>query len=99
MDTLSNVLESVRFESARFVRAEFSAPWSLRSRRDGGAAGRPRHGAEHAVCFYYLTEGACKVRLQDGADVLELVAGDLVLLPRDDDHVIASHLHVAPLDA
>ena len=98
MDTLSNVLESVRFEGARFLHAEFSAPWSLRSSHGRAAMRETLQGAEHVVCFHFVAEGRCKVKLQDSADVHEVNTGDLLLFSRDDSHVIGSHLHVAPLD-
>ena len=42
------------------------------------------------VYFHYLTEGACKVRLADASAVLEVTAGDLVLFPQDDRHLMRS---------
>jgi AraC-like DNA-binding protein len=99
MDTLSRLLESVRFEGARFFHAELSAPWSLRSARGRAGLREPLRDAEQIVCFLYVVEGNCKVKLQDSSEELEVVAGDLALFPRDDDHVLGSHLHVAALDA
>ena len=99
MDALSDVLKAVHFEGALYVNAEFTAPWCMRGRY-GRASFRQRlAGAEHVVYFHLLTEGACKVRLADGGDVLEVAAGDLVLFPQDDRHLMGSDLHVAPLEA
>ena len=56
-------------------------------------------GAEHVVFFHFLTEGRCKVRLADSTDVLDVEAGDVVLFPRDDRHLMGSDLHLAPHDA
>jgi AraC-like DNA-binding protein len=99
MDILSRLLESVRFEGARFFHAELSAPWSLRSGHGWSGLREPLHGAERIVCLLYVAEGACTVRLADGSERHEVASGDLVLFPRDDDHALGSHLHVAALDA
>ncbi|HEY6512982.1 MAG TPA: AraC family transcriptional regulator [Burkholderiaceae bacterium] len=99
MDALSDVLKSVRFDGALYVNAEFTAPWSMRGRYGLASVRQRLAGAEHVVYFHLITEGACKVKLADGDEVLDLAVGDLVLFPRDDRHLLGSDLHVAPLDA
>jgi len=99
MDPLSDVLKSIRFEGALYLNAEFTAPWCLRG-KFGKASVRQRLPAvEHVVGFHFLTEGACKVKLVDAPGVLEVAAGDLVLFPQDDRHLMGSDLHVAPLES
>jgi AraC-like DNA-binding protein len=90
MDALSNVLQSVRFDSAHFLSAEFSAPWQLHGDQDDAGSRPSRPGAERVVRLHFIVEGRCKVRLEDGDDVVEANAGDLVLLPHDDRHRIGS---------
>jgi len=51
------------------------------------------------VFFHFLTEGRCKVRLADGEQVLDVSAGDLILFPQDDRHLMGSDLNFAPLEA
>jgi AraC-like DNA-binding protein len=99
MDALSDVLKSVRFEGALYVNAEFTAPWSMRGRYGMASVRQRLAGAEHVVYFHLITEGSCKVKLADSDEVLDLTAGDLILFPQDDRHLMGSHLHVAPLDA
>ncbi len=98
MDVLSGVLKSVRLEGAVYLNAEFTAPWCIRARYGVDRARARLPGAEHLVYFHFLTEGRCKVRLVDGAEVLDLGTGDLVLFPQDDQHLIGSDLHLAPVD-
>jgi AraC-like DNA-binding protein len=98
MDTLSAVLKSVRLEGAVYLNAEFTAPWCMAG-RCGLASVRERlAGAEHVVFFHFLTEGRCKVKLADGGEALDVTAGDLVLFPQDDRHLMGSDLHLAPLE-
>ena len=97
MDPLSEILKSVRLEGAVFLNAEFSAPWCVRGEA-GMAVYRHRiQPYEHMVFFHYLTEGHCKVRLNDAGRVLDVGAGDIVVFPQDDRHLMGSDLQLAPL--
>jgi AraC family transcriptional regulator, alkane utilization regulator len=99
MDALSDVLKSVRLEGAVYINAEFTAPWCVHS-KFGLASVRARlAGAEHVLFFHFLTEGSCKVRLADSAEALEVAAGDLVLFPKEEKHLMGSDLHLAPVEA
>jgi AraC-like DNA-binding protein len=99
MDALSGVLKSVRLEGAFYLNAEFTAPWCMRGRFGLSSVRERLSGAEHLVLFHFVTEGRCKVQLVEGGEVLDLSAGDVVLFPQDDRHLMGSDLHVAPLDA
>jgi AraC-like DNA-binding protein len=99
MDTLSGILKSVRLEGALYLNAEFTAPWCLRGKFGMSSIRQRLAGAEHVVGFHFLTEGGCKVKLVEGVEVLEVAAGDLVLFPQDDRHLMGSHLHHAPLES
>ncbi len=102
MDALSSVLKSVRLEGAVFLNAEFTAPWCIRGRFGLTRARQRLPGADHVVFFHFLVEGNCKVRLVDDlgvvANVLDVSAGDVILLPQDDRYLMGSDLHVAPMD-
>jgi AraC-like DNA-binding protein len=98
MDALSDVLKSVRLEGAVYLNAEFTAPWCVRG-ECGLASVRERLAhAEHVAFFHFLIEGSCKVRLADGTEVLDAVAGDLVLFPQEGRHLMGSDLHLAPME-
>jgi AraC-like DNA-binding protein len=99
MDPLSGILKSVRLEGALYLNAEFTAPWCLRGKFGMSSIRQRLAGAEHVVGFHFLTEGGCKVKLVEGVEVLEVAAGDLVLFPQDDRHLMGSHLHHAPLES
>ena len=99
MDTLSGVLKSIRFEGAVFLDAEFTAPWCMRGRYGMTSVKQQLAGAEHVVLFHFLTQGACRVRLAEGGEVIDVRAGDLILFAQDDRHLMGSDLHMAPLEA
>jgi AraC-like DNA-binding protein len=98
MDALSNVLRSVQLEGAVYVNAEFTAPWCV-SAKFGLATIRARlAGADKVVFFHYLTEGRCKVKLDDSPETLEARAGDLVLFLQGGSHLLGSDLRLEPVE-
>jgi len=98
MDVLSGVLKSVRLEGAVYLDAEFTAPWCVRGRYGLARARARLPRAEHLIYFHFITEGRCNVRLVGEGEALEVGAGDLVLFPRDDRHLLGSDLQLAPVD-
>ena len=98
MDALSDVLKSVRLEGAVYLNAEFTAPWCIRG-ECSVASVRERLAGSHVVFFHFLTEGRCKVRLADGGEALDVAAGDVILIPQDDRHLLGSDLHLVPMGA
>ncbi|MGZ5650016.1 MAG: AraC family transcriptional regulator [Usitatibacter sp.] len=98
MDALSDVLKSVRLEGAVYLNAEFSAPWCVRGECSVPSVRERLAGAGHVVFFHFLTEGGCKVRLADGGEAVDAAAGDLILIPRDDKHLLGSDLHLVPAE-
>jgi AraC-like DNA-binding protein len=100
MDALSDALRVLRMSGAVFLHAEFTAPWCVVSHGGRPPTAAPATpDAPNTVFFHILTEGRCKARLQAGGETVELAAGDLIMLPRDDSHLLGSDLRVAPSDA
>jgi len=98
MDALSDVLKSVRLEGAVYINAEFTAPRCIRGELGLASVRERLAGAEHVAFFHFLTEGACKVRLAEGGEVLEAVAGDLILFPREGKHLMGTDLQLEPME-
>jgi AraC-like DNA-binding protein len=98
MDALSEVLKSVRLEGAAYLNAELTAPWCTRGRYGVENVRDRLAGADHVVYFHFIVAGSCRVRLAEGGEPLEVIAGDLVLFPRDDFHLMGSDLQLAPVE-
>ena len=98
MDALSDVLKSLRLEGAVYINAEFTAPWCVQAKFGLASVLARLSAAEHVVFFHFLTEGGCKVRLADGTEALDVAAGDLVLFPKENQHLIGSDLQLAPVE-
>ena len=92
MDPLSDVLSAIRLDGAIYVDAEFTAPWCVATQCGLPAAALKLPDSDHVVFFHLLTDGACLARLAGGGEVVEVKAGDLLLLPHDDLHVLGSDL-------
>jgi AraC-like DNA-binding protein len=95
MDVLSDVLRVVRLTSAVFFTARFSSPWSVESPPPDQLARSLKLRAESIALFHVLVEGRCLVSMGDHAP-MTMEAGDVVIFPRGDAHVMSSHVGVRP---
>jgi len=96
MDVLSDVLRVVRLTSAVFFAARFSSPWSIESPPSDQLARSLSLRAESVALFHVLVEGECWVSIDDHAPIL-LEAGDVIIFPHGDAHVMTSHVGAKPL--
>ncbi|HKU85588.1 MAG TPA: AraC family transcriptional regulator [Casimicrobiaceae bacterium] len=91
------MLSALRFSGAVFLDGEFTAPWCVRSRVTPEEFPHRVELPPSVVGFHYVIDGEMQVRLEDGAPVL-VRAGEMVLLPRNDPHLLASESGIAPAD-
>jgi AraC-like DNA-binding protein len=98
VDVLSQVLRVVRLEGALFFNGEFSAPWCLSSSRSSAIAPYLSPGARHLIIYHFLTEGRAYARLRDGRRE-QLTAGDILIFPHGDAHVLGNGLPEKPVDS
>jgi AraC family transcriptional regulator, alkane utilization regulator len=95
---LSDVLKSLRLEGAFYLNAEFTAPWCIRGECNVPHVRARLSGAEHVVFFHFLTEGRCRAQLVEGGEVVEAVAGDLILITDDLPHLLGSDVTLGPAE-
>jgi len=95
MDALSQTLRVVHLVGAIFINAKFTAPWCYRSQRADSVASLLEPGAERVVIFHLITEGECYVEM-DGQPPLRLIAGDAVIFPQGDAHLMTSQPGLPP---
>ena len=98
MDVVSEVLRVVRLEGALFFNGEFSAPWCLSTSHSTAIAPYLSPDAEHLILYHFLTEGRAYVQLPDGQRE-ELTAGDIVIFPHGDAHLLGNGSHAKPVDS
>jgi AraC-like DNA-binding protein len=95
MDALSQILRVVRMVGAIFINAKFTAPWCYQSPSAATAAPFLEPGAERVVIFHLITEGDCHV-VMNGGEPVRLTAGDVVLFPQGDAHLMTSQPGLSP---
>jgi AraC-like DNA-binding protein len=95
MDALSDVLRVARLTGGVFLRADFHAPWCLSARVAPEHCGPDLGPASHLILYHYVIEGDFRIRV-DGEDIV-VGAGEVVLLPRNDLHLMGSDLSLPPV--
>jgi AraC-like DNA-binding protein len=98
MDALSDVLKSLRLEGAFYLDAEFTAPWCIRGECNVPHVRERIAGADHVLFFHFLTEGGCSAQLASGGEVVDAVAGDLILITHDEPHLLGSDVRLRPAE-
>ncbi|HYV07590.1 MAG TPA: AraC family transcriptional regulator [Blastocatellia bacterium] len=98
MDVLSEVLRVVRLEGALFFNAEFSAPWCISEPHSTAIVPHLSPEAGHLILYHYLTEGRAYAWLPGGRRE-ELNAGDVVVFPHGDPHLMGNGSPEKPVDA
>ncbi len=89
MDILSDVLQSVRLTGAIFFDIQASEPWVAETPAGETIVGAMFPGSEHLICYHVITEGSCWACMP-GQPPLRLSAGDIMVLPHGDTHVLTS---------
>src|SRR5215475_7198420 len=72
---IDNLLRSIRFRCGAYYRPELRAPWGF-SINDRGPT------------FHIVSHGKCWIEVKGVAKPVQLSAGDFVVIPRSDSHVI-----------
>ena len=89
MDVLAEVLKALRAQGAVFLCSDFTAPWGIVSPPANEVARMLALPGGDCVEFHVVAAGSCWVRVHDQPPV-EARAGDIVILPRGDEHTLAS---------
>jgi AraC family transcriptional regulator, alkane utilization regulator len=89
MNALSEVLRAIRLTGAVFLDMELHAQWSYVTAPARKIADVLMPEADHVIPFHLVTQGSCSARLLDG-DPVALHAGDLILFPAGDRHVLST---------
>ena len=98
MDLLSDVLRSVRVTGAVFLVAEFTAPWCVRASVTSEDCLQFMGKPAHVIAYHFVAEGSMLVSVGDGP-ASEVKAGEIVLFPQNDEHVMASELNLDAVTA
>jgi len=98
MDALSDVLRVTHLTGGVFLHAEFSAPWCVATRIAPEHCAPALGPAYHLIIFHYVLEGEFQICVEAQlGESLTIGAGELVLLPRNDLHLMGSDLSLPPV--
>jgi AraC-like DNA-binding protein len=98
MDALSDVLRVAHLTGGVFLHAEFLAPWCVEARIEPQHCAPLLGAASHLMPYHYVVEGEVLVRVE-GTEAFALGAGEVVLFPRNDLHLLGSDLGVPAVTA
>jgi AraC-like DNA-binding protein len=94
-DTLSDLLRCVRLRGAVFYYVSFRDRWSAEAPAASEIASAVLPGCEHIMEYHLLAKGNGWAGIADEAPI-RLAAGDVVMFPQGDRHVISSAPGVEP---
>jgi AraC-like DNA-binding protein len=97
MDALSDVLRVSQLTGGVFLRAEFCAPWCIATRVTPEHCAPALGPASHLIIYHYVVDGGLRIRIEgEGAESV-IGAGEVVVLPRNDLHLMGSDLRLPPI--
>src|SRR5690349_10751837 len=97
MDALSDVLRIVQLSGAVYLSGEFTAPWCLISQADSAICASFLPPSERIVSYHFIVEGCCRAQLAgDEQSAIQLEAGDVLVIPQGDAHLLGSDLGLKP---
>ncbi|BFU93394.1 MAG: Transcriptional regulator, AraC family [Nitrospira sp.] len=99
MDVLSEVLKAVKLDGAIFYTAECSAPWGFRTPPSRVMASYLSPEPKHVIFYHLLTEGRGYAQVEGDGRLLRLDAGDIVVFPQGDPHLLGNGPPVEPIDS
>jgi hypothetical protein len=91
MDALSDVLRAVRLSGAFFFDVQARAPWVAETPEGCSVVDAMFPGSDHLICYHLLIDGTCWVEIE-GEEPIQMSAGDIVVLPHGDTHVLTTEL-------
>jgi AraC-like DNA-binding protein len=98
MDALSDVLRVAHLTGGVFLHAEFLAPWCVASRISPEHCAPALGAASHLIPYHYVFEGELRFRVEcEDAETFTLGPGAVVLMPRNDLHLMGSDLNLPPV--
>jgi len=97
MDALSDVLRVIQLTGAVHLDGCFSAPWCVIGQADSALCSAYLPPSENVVSFHLVTEGRCWAMLPgDPASTLQVEAGDVIVVPQGETHVLGSSIDLLP---
>ena len=91
MDALSDVLRVMRLKGGVFLHVEFCDPWCVSVKVHTRSCSPYLGETAHVIPYHFVLDGRMRVGMEDGR-TFDLAAGDSIMFPRNDVHVLGSDL-------
>lgn len=91
MDTLSDLLSSMRLAGGVFLDGEMAGPWSILSQVTPEECARYFPAApstSHIIAYHYVRSGWLECQVEGDDEVMMVREGEIVLLPRNLPHLL-----------
>jgi len=98
MDPLSDVLRSFRLTGGIFLDAHFTAPWCVVTKLTAEDCAPFLAAPSLLIAYHFVIGGRLRLTVE-GEPTIEVRAGEVVLLPRNDVHTLASGSDLTSVDA
>jgi AraC-like DNA-binding protein len=98
MDGVIDLLQSTRLAGGVFLDAEFTAPWCVFSGVTAEDCAPFVSGPANIISYHYICEGRMVLEL-DGHEPVAVENGEVVLLPHNEAHRLASARGLSPVHA
>ena len=99
MAELEPILRNLSLSGAVFLDGELAGDWAVCSRMTPSDFPGAIDPDGRMISYHFIRQGPVRCRLASGGGEVELQSGDLVVLTRNDPHVLAGGESVEPIDA
>lgn len=96
MNPISDMLQAMRLTGGIFLEAHFTDPWAVRAQVTPEDCSAFMQMPRQIIPYHLITTGSCMMSLDRGTEV-RLDYGDLVILPHNPPHILASRLDLTPV--
>ena len=97
-DPLSDIIHAASITGGVFLESELTAPWAIYSQITPEDCATFLDIPAHVIAYHVVTEGRLFLQMNATAPI-EVNAGEIILLPRNCKHVLASSPGISPADA
>jgi AraC-like DNA-binding protein len=98
MDGVNDLLQATRLAGGVFLDAEFSAPWCVHSGVTAEECAPFVANPTHIIAYHYICAGRMTLEL-DGHEDVTVESGEVVLIPQNEPHRLASAPGLLPVNA
>lgn len=98
MDEVLDILRALRLTGGVFLEAEFTAPWCVRAQFGPEDCSPFLPQPRSIIAYHYVSAGRLLLDVE-GAPPIAVEAGEIVVLPRNDEHRLGSTLEMEAVKA